>query len=137
VSPTTYVDSTGQKLSGANKYTLTFPKGQLPPVNPLAFWSITMYISDNGLWFYPNPLNKLTVSPRDKLKDNKDGSVCTASINRQARIRKPTGCPRWKDLSLQRCACIGPRPRHLRSWTAPDSHRALSEFNNAFMAFGE
>jgi hypothetical protein len=75
VSPTTYVDSTGQKLSGVNKYTLTFPKGQLPPVNPLAFWSITMYISDNGLWFYPNPLNKLTVSPRDKLKYNKDGSV--------------------------------------------------------------
>jgi hypothetical protein len=75
VYPTTYVDSTGQKLSGANKYTLTFPKGQLPPVNPQAFWSITMYIIDDGLWFYPNPLNKLTVSPRDKLKYNQDGSL--------------------------------------------------------------
>jgi hypothetical protein len=73
--PTTYVDSTGQKLSGTNKYTLTFPKGQMPPVNPLAFWSITMYTIDNGLWFYPNPLNKLTVSPRDKLKYNPDGSL--------------------------------------------------------------
>ncbi len=30
VFPITYVDSTGQKLSGAHKYTLTFPKGQLP-----------------------------------------------------------------------------------------------------------
>ena len=73
--PTTYVDSTGQKLSGANKYTLTFPKGQMPPVNPLAFWSITMYTIDNGLWFYPNSLNKLTVSPRDNLQYNADGSL--------------------------------------------------------------
>ena len=74
--PTSYVDSTGEKLSGANKYTLTFPKGQLPPVNPLAFWSITMYENTpTGLWFYPNPLNKLTVSPRNKLKYNKDGSL--------------------------------------------------------------
>jgi hypothetical protein len=76
VYPTTYVDSTGQKLSGANNYTLTFPKGKLPPVNPLAFWSITMYENTpTGLWFYPNPLNKLTVSLRDKLKFNKDGSL--------------------------------------------------------------
>ena len=59
-----------------NKYTLTFPKGQLPPVNPLAFWSIAMYENTpTGLWFYPNPLNKLTVSPRNKLKYNKDGSL--------------------------------------------------------------
>jgi hypothetical protein len=73
--PTTYVDGTGQKLTGANKYTVTFAKGHMPPVNPLAFWSITMYTIDNGLWFYPNPLNKLTVSPRDELKCNADGSL--------------------------------------------------------------
>jgi hypothetical protein len=76
VYPTTYVDSNGQKLTGANKYTLTFPKGQLPPVNPQAFWSITMYENTpTGLWFYPNSLNKLTVSPRNKLKYNQDGSL--------------------------------------------------------------
>jgi hypothetical protein len=76
VYPTTYVDSSGGKLSGANKYTVTFPKGQLPPVNPKAFWSITMYeATPTGLWFYPNALNKLTVSPRNKLKYNKDGSL--------------------------------------------------------------
>ena len=56
VFPITYVDSTGQKLSGAHKYTLTFPKGQLPPVNPLAFWSITMYENTpNGLVVLPQP----------------------------------------------------------------------------------
>jgi len=42
----------------------------------MAFWSITMYEnSPTGLWFYANPLNKLTVSPRNNLKYNEDGSV--------------------------------------------------------------
>lgn len=40
VYPYTEVDSAGQTLTGANRYTLTFPKGATPPVN--AFWSITM-----------------------------------------------------------------------------------------------
>lgn len=76
VFPITYVDSTKNKLSGEHNYTLTFKKDQMPPVNPLAFWSITMY--DNtptGLWFYPNPQNKFTVSPRNNLKFNKDGAL--------------------------------------------------------------
>jgi hypothetical protein len=73
VYPYTLVDSTGAKLTGANKYTLTFAKGQTPPVN--GFWSITMYMIDQGWWFVPNPLNKFTVSPRDNLKPNADGSI--------------------------------------------------------------
>jgi len=73
VYPYTTVDATGATLTGANAYTLTFPKGQLPPVN--AFWSITMYEIDQGWWFVPNPLNKFTVSPRNDLKSNADGSV--------------------------------------------------------------
>jgi hypothetical protein len=64
VYPYTQVDSTGQKLTGANKYTLTFPKGEAPPVG--GFWSITMYLMDKGWWFVPNALNKFTVSMRDK-----------------------------------------------------------------------
>jgi hypothetical protein len=73
VYPFTEVDSTGQKLSGAHKYTLTFSKGETPPVN--GFWSITMYEIDKGWWFVPNPLNKFTVSPRNKLKYSPDGSL--------------------------------------------------------------
>ena len=73
VYPYTEIDSAGQKLTGANKYTLTFAKGQTPPVN--GFWSVTMYLIDEGWWFVPNPLNKFTVSPRDKLKYNSDGSL--------------------------------------------------------------
>jgi hypothetical protein len=73
VYPYTTVDSSGQKLNGANRYTLTFPKGQTPPVN--GFWSITMYQIDQGWWFVANPLNKFTVSPRNDLKYNADGSL--------------------------------------------------------------
>ena len=73
VYPYTEVDSKGEKLTGANKYTLTFPKGLTPPVE--GFWSITMYMVDGGWWFVPNPLNKFTVSPRNHLKTNPDGST--------------------------------------------------------------
>ena len=73
VYPYTFVDSTGAKLTGANRYTLTFPKGQTPPVN--GFWSITMYMIDGGWWFVPNVLNKFTVSMRDNPKFNADGSL--------------------------------------------------------------
>jgi hypothetical protein len=73
VYPYTEVDSTGRKLTGANKYTLTFPKDDTPPVN--GFWSITMYEIDKGWWFAPNSLNKFTVSPRNNPKLNADGSM--------------------------------------------------------------
>jgi hypothetical protein len=73
VYPYTLVDAKGEKLTGANKYTLTFAKGQAPPVN--GFWSITMYMIDQGWWFVPNPLDKFTVSPRNNLKANPDGSI--------------------------------------------------------------
>jgi len=73
VYPYTDVDNAGQTLNGANRYTVTFAKGETPPVN--AFWSFTMYEIDQGWWFVPNALNKFTVSPRDKLKYNADGSL--------------------------------------------------------------
>ena len=73
VYPTTLVDADGKPLNGANKYTLTFKKGETPPVD--GFWSITMYFEDGGWWFVPNPLNKFTVSMRDKPKFNADGSL--------------------------------------------------------------
>lgn len=73
VYPYTLIDSDGDKLNGANKYTLTFAKGETPPVK--GFWSITMYEIDQGWWFVPNALNKFTVSPRNDLKYNADGSL--------------------------------------------------------------
>jgi len=36
-------DNNGDTLKGAHTYQITFPVGQLPPSNPAAFWSVTMY----------------------------------------------------------------------------------------------
>lgn len=80
VYPYTEVDSEKRTLTGDNKYTLTFPKGQTPPVK--GFWSITMYEIDQGWWFVPNALNKFTVSPRNALKYNPDGSLTLHFQNR-------------------------------------------------------
>ena len=71
VYPTSEVDGDGKPYSGANKYVMHFDKGETPPVN--AFWSITMY--DGAYFFVPNALNKYTVSPRDALTYNADGSL--------------------------------------------------------------
>lgn len=73
VYPYAQVDGDGQPLTGVANYTLTFPKGTTPPVR--AFWSITMYMIDGGWWFVPNPLNKFTVSPRNALRYDADGSL--------------------------------------------------------------
>jgi hypothetical protein len=73
VYPYTTVDSNGETLTGANNYTITFAKGQTPPVD--GFWSFTMYMIDKGWWFVPNKLNKFTVSMRDKPVSNEDGSL--------------------------------------------------------------
>jgi hypothetical protein len=71
VYPTSDVDGAGMPYSGANKYVLRFAKGQTPPAQ--AFWSLTMY--DAEYFFVPNHLNKYTVSPRNALKYNEDGSL--------------------------------------------------------------
>jgi hypothetical protein len=71
VYPTSQVAGDGKPYSGANKYVVHFPKGQTPPTN--AFWSITMYGAD--YFFVDNPLNKYTVSPRNDLRYNADGSL--------------------------------------------------------------
>lgn len=71
VYPTSAQDSEGRKYSGANAYVLHFDKGETPPVN--AFWSITMY--DAGYFFVDNPLDKYTISPRNDLRYNADGSL--------------------------------------------------------------
>lgn len=71
VYPTSEMDVDGKPYDGASRYTLTFPMGQLPPVD--GFWSLTMY--DANYFFVENALNRYTLSARNKLKENDDGSV--------------------------------------------------------------
>lgn len=73
--PLTRVDGDGQTLDGSKaNYTLTFPKGALPPVN--AFWSVTMYDGKTQL-LIENPINRYLInSPMlPELKKNADGSL--------------------------------------------------------------
>src|SRR5438132_10350456 len=53
--PMYLVDAAKQKLDGANRYTVRFAPGQLPPVN--AFWSLTMYEMPQSL-LVANPINR-------------------------------------------------------------------------------
>jgi len=55
----------------SNKYVMHFDKGQMPPVD--GFWSLTMYNAE--YFFVDNPLNRYTLSARNELKKNADGSV--------------------------------------------------------------
>jgi hypothetical protein len=73
--PFTRTDGDGQTLDGSkNNYTLTFPPGQLPPVN--AFWSVTMYDGKTQL-LIENPINRYLInSPMlPGMKTNSDGSL--------------------------------------------------------------
>ena len=71
VYPTSEMDAEGKPYSGANKYVMHFDKGKLPPVE--GFWSLTMY--NRQYYFVENPLNRYTLSARNKLKQNADGSI--------------------------------------------------------------
>ena len=73
--PYTRTDASGETLDGSkHNYTLTFPAGQLPPVN--AFWSVTMYDGKSQL-LIKNPINRYLInSPMlPSMKKNADGSL--------------------------------------------------------------
>jgi hypothetical protein len=66
------LDSDSERLNGAKKYTVTFPKGQLPPVK--GFWSLTLYNEHH--FFHPNDLKRYSLGTKNKtLKPNDDGSL--------------------------------------------------------------
>lgn len=71
VYPTSLKDANGSDYSGADRYVIRFPKGQLPPAK--GFWSITMYDAD--YFFVANPINRYSISARQNLKVNDDGSI--------------------------------------------------------------
>ncbi len=73
--PMTTTIANGETLDGSkHNYTLTFPAGELPPVN--AFWSVTMYDGKTQL-LIENPINRYLInSPMlPGMKKNADGSL--------------------------------------------------------------
>jgi hypothetical protein len=65
-------DSKGEQLLGSNLYTITFSKGELPPVN--GFWSLTLYNKHH--LFEVNAINRYSLGTKNKdLQFNEDGSL--------------------------------------------------------------
>ena len=71
IYPINLGDQTGKPLDGANKYSLHFDKGSIPPAS--AFWSVTLYDSDG--FQVANPLNRFAVSSWMPFKYGADGSL--------------------------------------------------------------
>ena len=81
-------DGENNLLNGSHRYTLTFPAGQLPPLHPLGFWSLTMY--NESFLLVDNPLNRYIIRPdQPGLTYAPDGSL---TLYLQA--EKPAGVPR-------------------------------------------
>jgi hypothetical protein len=73
--PYTRTDATGETLDGSkHNYTITFPAGQLPPVN--SFWSVTIYDGKSQL-LIKNPINRYLINSAmlPGMKKNDDGSL--------------------------------------------------------------
>jgi hypothetical protein len=71
--PAVFKDADGNVLNGATgKYTITFPKGQTPPVD--AFWSVTMYDAKKRL-MVENPIDRYKIGRADDMKADPDGST--------------------------------------------------------------
>ncbi len=71
IYPTSEGPNVLRSYTGARKYVMHFPKGELPPAQ--GFWSLTMY--DKDYFFVKNELNRQSISARQNLKPNADGSV--------------------------------------------------------------
>src|SRR5580692_5637925 len=73
--PMTKTLADGEELDGSkHNYTLTFAKGQFPPVN--AFWSVTMYDGKTQL-LIKNPINRYLINSPvlPSMKTGADGSL--------------------------------------------------------------
>ena len=122
--PAYYVDATKQKLDGANRYTLRFPPGQLPPVN--AFWSVTMYDEPQSL-LVANPINRYLVnSPMlPQLKRDADGGVTLIIQNESpGKDKEANWLPAPKGPFSMIMRLYWPKPAATEGkWTAPPVKR--------------
>jgi hypothetical protein len=65
-------DAEGRRLKGDQRFTVTFAKGETPPVD--GFWSLTLYNKEH--LFEPNKMNRFSLGTKSKsLKYNADGSL--------------------------------------------------------------
>ena len=79
-------DAGGEVLLGRQGYTLTFPPGLLPPVDPKGFWSVTMYKASDNL-LVANEINRYVIRPTTPgLQHNADGSLTIYMAERKTQL---------------------------------------------------
>jgi hypothetical protein len=126
--PYTRTDGTGETLDGSKpNYTITFPAGELPPVN--AFWSVTLY-DGKSQFLIKNPINRyLLNSPMlSSMKKKADRSL-TLYIQKTvpAPIRRPIGYLHLMTRYILSCACTGRNLRLLQSCQPVTAHRSRQQ----------
>lgn len=70
----TYFDAENQPLDGGRRYKIHFEPEDIPAINELGFWSVTMYDGDSYL-LVDNPIDRYSIGSRHNLKYNADGSL--------------------------------------------------------------
>jgi hypothetical protein len=119
------VDAAGQKMDGANRYTLRFAPDKLPPVN--AFWSLTMYELPASL-LVANPINRYLVnSPMLPLfKKDADGGITIYVQNESpGNDKEPNWLPAPKGPFLAWLRLYWPKEEALEGeWKGPPMTRA-------------
>jgi hypothetical protein len=125
IYPAYFTDADRQPTTGANRYTLRFAPGQLPPVN--AFWSLTLYQLPSSL-LYANPLDRYLInSPMlPDLKKDADGAITLYLQNESPGADKESNwlpVPKGAFFAVMRL--YWPKPEALDGkWKAPALERA-------------
>jgi hypothetical protein len=118
--PVYAVDADGKKLEGANRYTLRFAPGQLPPVN--AFWSLTMYQLPASL-LVANLLNRYLLNSPMLPQFNKDtdgGLTLLVQNEPPGKDKEANWLPAPKGPFIMVMRLYWPKEEALQGrWTAP------------------
>jgi hypothetical protein len=119
------VDEAKQKLDGANRYTVRFAPGQLPPVH--AFWSLTMYKMPQSL-LVANPINRYLInSPMlPQLKRDADGGLTLLIQNESpGKDKEANWLPAPKGPFVMAMRLYWPKEEAVDGkWTAPPAKKA-------------
>jgi len=124
IYPFYVTDAEQQPFDGANRYSLRFEPGQLPPVN--GFWSLTMYELPASL-LYANALNRyLLNSPMlPRFKPDADGGLTFhIQTDSPGADREANWLPAPKGPFFMAMRLYWPKPEALDGkWVAPPAKR--------------
>jgi hypothetical protein len=119
------IDAEGARLDGANRYTVRFAPGQLPPVH--AFWSLTMYEMPKSL-LVANPINRYLInSPMlPQLKKDADGGLTLLIQNESpGKDKEANWLPAPKGPFVMAMRLYWPKEEAVDGkWTAPPAKKA-------------